>query len=254
MRNQKIKKSYFLIIIFFIVFVVLGIHSSQADGGLSISQTRIIFDAKAKNTKVSLINQSDRVYLVNSRVLKTADASVNTSETMPFILTPPLFRLEKEGRNTVLISKNNTSNLPTDRESVFYLSFLAIPSTNKINENESDTVEGLTSTQISFGIRTTIKLFYRPSKLSVPVEVAPQKLTFTQENNQLEVTNPTPYYMTLAYLTLDGKPVNVREQGSMVAPFSSTHYHIPKLPLVKNIQWSVVNDFGGVSPAFNLAL
>nr|WP_287467930.1 molecular chaperone [Providencia sp.] len=220
---------------------------SYAEGGLSLSQTRVIFDAKAKSAKVTLNNQSDRVYLVNSRVLPTPDANRQTSENMPFIVTPPLFRLEKTSRNTVLIAKNDTSKLPTDRESVFYLSFLAIPSVK--NSRESNVAEGMTATQVSFGIRTVIKLFYRPSELSIPAAVAPEKLTFAQQGGQLIVNNPTPYYVTLAQLMLDGQAINVREKGPMIAPFSQETYSV-KGGIAKNIQWSAITEFGGVSELF----
>lgn len=217
---------------------------SQAEGGLSLSQTRVVFDGKAKSAKVTLNNQSDRVYLVNSRVLTTPDASSKQTESVPFMVTPPLFRLEKQSRNTVLISRNDTSALPTDRESIFYLSFLAIPSVKKNEEAE----EGMTTTQVSFGIRTLIKLFYRPGDLDMPVSAAPEKLTFKQQGTQLQVTNPTPYYLTLAQLKVDGQVVNVREQGAMIAPFSSQSYQVERS--ASEINWSVINDYGGLSETF----
>jgi P pilus assembly chaperone PapD len=230
--------------------MVLGMPASQADGGLSLSQTRVIFDGKAQSAKVTLNNQSDRVYLINSRVLPTPDATGQAGEVMPFMVTPPLFRLEKESRNTVLIAKNDTSKLPTDRESVFYLSFLAIPAvSNQTREATSDEDEGATTTQVSLGIRTVIKLFYRPSGLAMPAAAAPEKLTFAQRGTQLVVKNPTPYYVTLAQLTLDGRGVNVREQGAMIAPFSEETYAV-KGAAASRIEWSVITEFGGVSELF----
>lgn len=226
---------------------------SYAEGGLSLSQTRVVFDAKAKGAKVTLSNQSDRVYLVNSRVFPTPDTSRQPSESMPFLVTPPLFRLEKESRNTVLISKNDTSALPTDRESVFYLSFLAIPSVKKSPTPEAadaDAEAGMTSTQVSFGIRTVIKLFYRPSGLSMPSAAAPEKLTFTQQGTQLSVHNPTPYYVTLAQLTLNGQNVNARDQGAMIAPFTTQAYTVKSTGQANKVQWSVINEFGGVSELY----
>lgn len=230
--------------------MALEASASQTDGGLSLSQTRVVFEGKAKSAKVTLSNQSDRVYLINSRVLPTPDATAPTGEVMPFMVTPPLFRLEKESRNTVLIAKNDTSKLPADRESVFYLSFLAIPAVNNpAREATTDTDEGTTTTQVSLGIRTVIKLFYRPSGLVMPAAAAPGKLTFTQQGTKLVVKNPTPYYVTLAQLTLDGRGVNVREQGAMIAPFSEEKYAV-KGAAASRIEWSVITEFGGVSELF----
>ena len=246
MKNVQLKWPYVTRMIALITVIWAGV--SYAEGGLSLSQTRVIFDAKAKSAKVTLNNQSDRVYLVNSRVLPTPDANSQTSEAMPFMVTPPLFRLEKASRNTVLIAKNDTSKLPTDRESVFYLSFLAIPAVK--NNNESELEEGMTTTQVSFGVRTVIKLFYRPSDLAIPAAAAPERLTFAQQSALLTVNNPTPYYVTLAQLTLDGRVVNVREQGAMIAPFSQKTY-VVNGAIANKIEWSVITEFGGVSEAFS---
>ncbi|MFY3789985.1 putative fimbrial chaperone LpfB [Providencia manganoxydans] len=251
MEIMQRKSPHWLISAGLLCWIGLNLPVSQADGGLSLSQTRVVFEGKAKSAKVALNNQSDRVYLINSRVLPTPDAVSQTGEIMPFMVTPPLFRLEKESRNTVLIAKNDTSKLPTDRESVFYLSFLAIPAvSNSTREVAADTDKSATTTQVSLGIRTVIKLFYRPSGLVMPAAAAPEKLTFSLQGTQLTVKNPTPYYVTLAQLTLDDNTVNVREQGPMLAPFSENTYTV-KGGRANRIDWSVITDFGGVSELFH---
>lgn len=231
--------------IVFSLLIFLGVpYISLAEGGLSLSQTRVIFDGNAKNAKITLNNQSDKVYLINSRVLNSPDDVTNNGQSLPFMVTPPLFRLEKESYNTVLIVPNDTSSLPKDRESVFYLSFLAIPSTKKNEVTDNET----TSTQVSFGIRTLIKLFYRPHSFGMSPAEAAEKLQFAQQGQQLKVTNPTPYYITLGNLMVDKSPLNVREEGAMLAPFSSQSY--PVVGKVKRASWSVINDYGSLSDIY----
>lgn len=251
--KKQLKKLCLTVMMSLLSSFFLNSTLSRAEGGLSISQTRVVFDAKAKSTKVTLSNQSDRVYLVSSRVLSAPDSDRQKIEALPFMVTPPLFRLEKESRNSVLISKNDTSVLPTDRESVFYLSFLAIPSVekNRVLEPETDTEIGMTTTQVSFGIRTVIKLFYRPSGLSLSAAEAPKKLIFEQHGSQLIVNNPTPYYVTFAQLTINEKNVNVRDQGAMMAPFSTHAYLLKEGEKINRITWSVINEFGGISELFH---
>lgn len=248
MKNEN--KNYFTLITF-ILTIFFGLSSvTKAAGGLSLSQTRVVFDAKDKSTKVTINNQSDKVYLINSRILFEPDSEKNTAASIPFIVTPPLFRLEKESRNTVLISKSDTSMLPKERESLFYLSFLAIPSVKKDNENDHEKEAGITTTQVAFGIRTVIKLFYRPSDLPMPAHIAPEKLTFKQKGSQIIVSNPTPYYITLAELTVNGEKVNIRKQGAMIAPLSSRTYQVNEAKQNNEIQWSVINEMGGISKKF----
>ncbi|TCT27383.1 pili/flagellar assembly PapD-like chaperone, partial [Providencia alcalifaciens] len=134
--------------------------------------------------------------------------------------------------------------LPTDRESVFYLSLLAIPSTTKASAPEGE----MTSAQVSVGIRNVIKLFYRPKGLPMSVETASSQLAFRQQGQQLEVSNPTPYYITLAQLSVDQRPVDVRELGPMIAPFSTQTY--PVNGGTTRAEWRVITDYGDMSTAY----
>lgn len=221
------------------------------DGGLQLNQTRVIFDASAKNAKATIKNQSDRVYLVKAGVLVTPDSAtaekVEVVPPAPFMVTPPLFRLEPNSQSSVLVVRNGSAELPTDRESVFYLSLLAIPATTKFTEENNMGV----SAQVSVGIQTIIKLFYRPVGLSMPVQTAAEKLTFRQVGKDLQVGNPTPYFVTLARLTLNGKAMDVRNTvtGAMIAPFSTQSYPSP-VP-VQQVRWTVINDYGGESAEYH---
>lgn len=227
---------------------------NAADRGLQLNQTRVIFNAKAKNATTTIKNHSDRVYLVKANVMATLDLSAakkgTVDSTVPFMVTPPLFRLEPNSQSTVLVVRDGTAELPTDRESVFYLSLLAIPSTSKSTEERNAGV----SAQVSVGIQTIIKLFYRPEGLSIPVQYAPKKLTFRQVGQNLQVGNPTPYFVTLAKLTLNGKSMDVRdaEAGAMIAPFSTQNY--PITGQAQQATWTVINDYGGESAEYHAAV
>ncbi|MFC0226309.1 fimbrial biogenesis chaperone [Serratia aquatilis] len=216
-------------------------HTVQADRrGLSLSQTRVVFNADAPSVTVNLRNHSDTPWLTRAQVLATPDGSL----AAPFMVTPPLFRLEPNSQSSVRILRRGTEALPIDRESVFYLSFLAIPSSRKLEAEASSTV----SAQVTVGVDTVIKLFYRPAGLALTPQTAPEKLTVQRQDNGVKVSNPTPYYQTLTSFSLDGKPVAVRETGSMIAPFSSRIYSFNGHP--RQATWSVLNDYGGTSPLY----
>ncbi|WP_420915556.1 molecular chaperone [Moellerella wisconsensis] len=217
--------------------------SFAAEGGLRLAQTRVVFDAANPNAKIAIKNSSSQVYLIKADVINTPEGNAQ-QPAPPFIVTPPMFRLEKESQNTLLIVRNGTSELPTDRESVFYLSLLAIPATTKANASEGE----MTSAQVSVGIRNVIKLFYRPKGLPMNIETASSKLTFHYQNQQITVNNPTPYYITLAQLSVDQHPVDVRELGSMIAPFSTNTY--PMKAHGTHAQWRVITDYGDMSTAY----
>lgn len=233
--------------VFASIFFTASVSASQ--GGISLSQTRVIFDAGRKSEKVSVSNQTGRVYLINSRVTSTPEVKTAEPHSLPFIITPPIFRLESGSRNSVLVVPNDTSALPHDRESLFYLSFLAIPAVSKPADNSTD---DLMQPRVSVGIRSVIKLFYRPSGLAFSAAAAQKKLHFTLKNGLLYAENPTPYYLTIARLELDGKPVNVREKDPMIPPYSTHHY--PIKGSIGEVSWSVIDDYGGISPLYSAVL
>ena len=119
--------------------------------GLQLSQTRVIFDARAKDTQATIKNNSGRVYLIKADVFATPDGrntQTDPKSAVPFMVTPPLFRLEPNSQNSVLIVRNGAAQLPADRESVLS-EFLAIPST-------SDAAEGTQSGVSPYFSRYTV--------------------------------------------------------------------------------------------------
>ena len=226
----------------FISLMTLSLLSFSMTGnaaqpaGIKLSQTRVIFNNKDRNALTTIQNQGDNVYLVKASVLN--DTRMN-SEIPPFAVIPPLFRLEQRNQQTVRIVRQGTGQLPIDRESVFYLSFLAIPSTTESNDTDN---------RVAIGLQTVIKLFYRPERLTITAEQAAKKLTFRLSDKQLIAENPTPYYLTLGSLSSAGKPVSFGETGQMIAPFSQATY--PFGSQDKDVTWTVINDYGGLSTPY----
>ncbi|AZQ28175.1 molecular chaperone [Klebsiella pneumoniae] len=219
-------------------------HVYAADGGISLSRTRIIFTSADKAQTLSMKNNGPRPYLVQSAIITAPDSR----ELAPFISTPPLFRLEANSQSAIRILRSGDAALPVDRESVFYFTAIAVPATDKPNQGHDATM----SARLSVGIQNTIKLFYRPVGLAMTAEEAGGKLTFQQQNGKIQVNNPTPYYLTFSRLAFDGTDVNVREGVSMIAPFSQATY--PAKGMVRQAQWSVINDYGGSSKLYQSAV
>ena len=222
------------------------IVSAEA-GGIRLGQTRVIFNAEAKNAQMMIKNGSDQVYLLKADVMSTQEGNEQKSKP-PFIITPPISRLEAKNQSTLLIVPQGTNVLPTDRESVFYLSLLAIPSTPK----GKNAIESMTQAQVSVGIRNVIKLFYRPVKLPITVEQAAGKLVFHQTGQQVAITNPTPYFLTLAQLAVNQHFIDLQDVDPMIAPFSTSYY--PIKGRVAQAEWAVITDFGDISPLYQATL
>lgn len=201
------------------------------DGGVSLGQTRMIFLSTDKAQALEVKNTDRRAYLIQSRVQIAPDDAT----AAPLVVTPPLFTLQPQSSQLLrIVAQDNT--LPADRESVFYLSVLAIPA--QAGKNTA-------SAQVSMGMRFTIKLFYRPASLKANAETTACRLRFTPASAGIQVENPTPYFQTFGQLKLNGTPVNLDAQPSMLAPFGSQNY--PTHAASVQAEWQTITDYGGLS-------
>ncbi|KAA9279824.1 fimbrial biogenesis chaperone, partial [Escherichia coli] len=162
-----------------------------------------------------------------------------------FITTPPLYRIDPTESFQLRINKINV-HLPEDRESVFRINVLAIPS-NYNNDTQEKRDSGL-----QFAINNRIKLIYRPHNLNVPKKVddAYKALIFSKSENQVHVKNPTPYYITMNDVKINEKSIT-SIKDFMVSPFSTLI--IPEKN-AKTISYSTINDYGGKTPTQNIKL
>ncbi len=216
------------------VFFSLG--SSAQGGGVSLIPTRIIFNAADKARSLKIKNRDDQVYLIQTG----SQIAPDDSRPAPFVVIPPIFRLEPGSENSLRILRQTGSTLPHDRESVFYLSVLAIPAGQVPPSHHDD--EGA---QLSMGFRFYIKLIYRPADLSLTPQEAACRLRLIPQGKSVRVENPTPYALTLAGLRFDRQPVNLERQPSMIVPFGQQDY--PARQPVTQADWQVVTDNGDIS-------
>jgi len=210
-------------------FIILPLLLSPcySFAGFSVGATRIIYNSDTKETSVNVKNTEDSsVFLIRSWI-----SPYEGKEAAPFIATPPLFRIEPGQDNALRITQTN-NNLPKDKESIYWLNTLAIPPATKEKN------------ALQFSINTRIKLIYRPSAINnrEMISNAFKKVTFTRSGSTITATNPTPYFVSLSKVSINGK---VLKEGYMVNPQSSLK--IDNAPVGNNITWQAVNDFGGLT-------
>jgi P pilus assembly chaperone PapD len=220
-----------------LLMVVTGALCSEAQAGISLGQTRLVYQQGTAAQSLSIRNTGDDFYLVEAAVTDW----VSNRPTSDFSVLPPLFRLESNSDNVLRVVRTG-GNLPQDRESVFHLRVNAIPG----SQNKQTAAKGGASLAISLGMG--IKLFYRPDGLSMTPEEAAKTLTFSRQGQEVLVNNPTPYYLTLARLSLGGVSVNLDNSPAMLAPFSRQRYPSAS---GERAEWEVINDYGGSSDTFH---
>lgn len=208
--------------------------AARADGGVSLNQTRVIYLGGSGVQNVTVNNQGNSLYLLQSGVQLTPD----DPRAAPFMVTPPLARLAPESSNTLRILKQGNARLPEDRESLFYLSVLAIPA----RPGEEPLAQ---ASRLSMGLRFLLKLFYRPAGLQLPPEHTYCQLQLTQNGHRVRITNPGPYFLTFSQLRLDNHPIDLLRQPSMIPPMGYLDY--PVNQPISQAHWQLITDYGGVS-------
>lgn len=209
--------------LFFSMLIAYPFLSAYA--GVEVGGTRVIYYGDQKEANLSIKNpQNSNAYIIQSWLDNGDEENV---ANIPFVITPPLFRLDPNRENQIRII--NTKPLPQDRESIYWLSVKSIAaSTNQPN-------------RLQISVRTRIKMIYRPGGIKSTARDAYKKLTVVRRNGEIIFTNPTPHYISFFSVHVGAKPIN---QPMMIAPMGI--YSLPVPPgAVGKISWIAINDFGG---------
>ena len=212
--------------------LALGINAAipaQA-GGIALGATRVIYPQGAKQVSLPVTNSSESdTFLIQSWV-----ANADGNKSSDFILTPPLFVMHPKKENTLRIMYVG-GDLPTDRESVFYLNSKAIPSADKSK---------LQGNTLQIATQSVIKLFVRPKDLPTPSIEASKTLRCSVSGGKLTMTNPSPYYVSTVQLYVGGRKL----PNSMVPPKGSLMVDVPGGGGGGKVTLQTVNDFGANTP------
>ncbi len=212
---------------------LLVLFTFDSCAGVIIGGTRVVYQGDKKESLISIRNPDSKPYLIQSWIDPEGNNAQQTSP-LPFIVTPPLFRLNALSSNALRILKSG--NVPEDKESVYWLNIKAIPTSDPNAKNE-----------LHISVNSRIKIFYRPSGLSdQDAAVAYKAVTFKRAGDTLMATNPTPYFISIGELKANG--VEIASPG-MIAPMSTGSWGLTSKSSALKISWSAINDYGGRTPA-----
>lgn len=188
---------------------VLFLFSLSTEAGIQLHGTRVIYPAGKREVTLSMTNLSPAPRLLQAWV----DADGDKSDSIPFIVTPPIFRLDPDKGQTLRIMFTG-GNIAQDRESVFWINVLEVqpkPTGHKAAANA-----------IKVSIRSRLKLFYRPPGLPGSPEKAVSLLRWrlVQDGNgyAIECENPGAYNVSFNHVGLKKAPVNDEEKQSGMCP------------------------------------
>ncbi|EPX2491959.1 molecular chaperone [Klebsiella michiganensis] len=104
--------------------------SATSQAGVVVGGTRLIYEGGKKEASINLSNPDKNIYLIQSWVDSEGRGKGTQAEKAPFIVTPPLFRLDSNQQNILRIVRAG-GNLPEDKESLFWLNIKSIPSARR---------------------------------------------------------------------------------------------------------------------------
>ncbi|EPE7488360.1 fimbrial biogenesis chaperone [Cronobacter universalis] len=219
-----------------LVISALLMATTAAHAGVIVGGTRVVYQGDKKEASVPVSNNDDINYLIQSWV----DTDAPGAAKAPFMVTPPLFRLDAHQDNTLRVVRTGGS-LPEDRESLYWLNIKSIPSADK--------KEGVNSLQIA--VKTRIKLMYRPASVSGKPDDAANRLKWRTEGNTLVVENPTPFYMNFNSVSINGNKV---DDINFAVPKGESRFPLAKGVKHGTLSWNIINDFGAIGKNWSQTL
>ncbi|ECJ2934803.1 TPA: fimbria/pilus periplasmic chaperone [Salmonella enterica] len=217
--------------------VVLSLTVMWSDGSLAainVDRTRIIMNSSEKSIAITLSNDSKHTPFLAQSWVTDADGV----KTNALLALPPLQRIDGGQKGQVRITQVRalTARLPQDRETLFWFNVRGIPP-----KADGDAVLQLT-------MQSRLKLFYRPDAVVRGISDQPEKkLTAEREAGRLTLKNPTPYYITVAWLGTDRRhPLNGFGDGVMVPPFASLPVKAVLPAETRQLWVGYIDDYGGL--------
>lgn len=206
---------------------------------------------------LNVMNNSPQVFLLKGSVSPmdpdTGRTGREDAPTPPFVILPPLARLEAKGQYAFRVRQAG-GQLPQDRESACIVSVTAIPGVTEMTR--PPLLPGATSTshsaapheqkpqgsELQIALRMNMRVFYRPE--GVPArdnaDVA-SRLVFRAEGRTLKVENPTPYFVRFTALSVAGKKIKDEALQAYIPPKSNHAFPVDS-PARGAVTWTFSGD------------
>ncbi len=190
--------------------LVLGalLWGQHTEAAINLLRTRLIYEGGGE-ASLMVHNGGAEPSLLQAWVDGGDEHQGPAEVSTPFLVVPPMMRLGPDKGQTLRILGADLNQLPKDRESLFWLNVLGLPP--KASSSEA-------SVQLAY--RTRIKLFYRPPGLQGAVAEAVTRLRWQVQTQGLNVSNPSPFHISLSEVLLEAGIKKVSwQQGGLIPPY-----------------------------------
>jgi len=215
--------------------------STVSHAALTLDVDRLVYKESEGDASLTVHSNEERAFLIQSW-LDAGDSTVK--KDLPFVVTPPLFRLGPHSDNVIRIMYLG-NGLPKDRESLYWLDVKGVPG---LNDEESKA-----ESRMVLAINNRIKFFFRPAGLKGDQGAAMKGLQWSHSGNTLTAKNDSPFYLVLNNIVCDKESiaVSVVDNNTVIPPFGNKSFKLKHDPVTgSNVEWNALNDFGIASPTF----
>lgn len=225
--------------IFLAALFFLSLLSSMLShaAGVQVGRTRIIYDASKKEVSLPLVNKEQELPWLIQAWTDTGDGKTRG----PFIITPPLFRLDAQKEQSLRITWTGAP-LPENKESLFWLNIRTIPATAKEDDDKN---------VLRLIYKTRLKLFWRPKGLQGTPGESCQQLRFTRSADRLTIVNDGAFHAVFDSLQLGSIKL---DNAEWVAPGSTLSLTIPGKAPAQTVTWRCITDYGNASEKYTATL
>ncbi|MFT8210805.1 MAG: fimbria/pilus periplasmic chaperone [Symbiopectobacterium sp.] len=210
--------------------------SVPAFGVVNIEGTRVILHDGEMSTSLILSNSEKQPTLVQVWSDDGDPLTPPERATTSLIAVPPVFSMKPGEARSLRLLLTSRQGVANDKESLLWLNVYQIsPNTAEMTRHTQNVV---------LPLRLRLKVFIRPAGLGDPNESDGEQLRFRllqgRDGAQLQVTNPTPWHMTLTDISY----AEQRLGSMMVAPTSSVNLLINRAIVGQALSYQPINDLG----------
>lgn len=229
------------------LLAVLAVQASTASASVIMPNTRVIYNGGAQEQSIQFTNEDASPSVMQVWTDSGDEQSTPKTVDSPFLVTPPVFRIEPKAGQTVRLVFTGKP-LPQDRESVFYLNTLQIPSLSSTYADQN---------QMLVVLRNRVKIFYRPTGIEGSPQKAVEKLAFHVDTKggavQVTANNDSGYYISLVSGELIcGSHTSTFKPG-MIAPHADGQWAVsgtcPAGSTPVEVKFKYVDDYGALRNA-----
>ncbi|MDQ1211094.1 fimbrial biogenesis chaperone [Pantoea anthophila] len=223
------------------MFISLGVHATVVP-----LQDRVLFSSTDSDRRLLIVNNDGQApVLLQSWIDDGATGDMNKEKNYPFVVIPAVARMAPgKVLNLKILPTEKISELPTDRESVFWINLYEIPGVKQTKQSHH-------INKIEVGLNSQLKIIYRPFKEAMNINTTGESigLRLTDGGRTLEITNPTPYYITPVSVKVNspdaGQPVTLG-MDRLIAPFSHKRFKLSEAVNSKKtpVEYTIVDDVG----------